>query len=261
VGGGAAGAGVAGGGAAGAAGGAAAGGAAGADAATGAMVDDVDVATGAMGDLHAGPPRPSLAGRPRLPARPGSPGRRRVRSHAAMEGRRRASKRSRGLGRLGRFGPRAIIAGVAGLAGLAGLLAATSAHLLSNRTEGPAGRAASPGGGCAARYVANPAAGGAFTAEVAITNTGAARLDEWSLEFALPGGQRITDARGIRWDQRGEAVTLRGATPLEAGHTQTLSLTGTSTSAPVAPTRITLDGASCTPGVGGSTAVPPATPS
>jgi serine/threonine-protein kinase len=224
----------------------------GADVATGAMADPARVPTWEPG-------RPGLAGRPRLPGRPGSPGRRRVRSHASVKGRRRASERSlAGAAGTSRRGVRRrlIAAGVAGLAGLVGLLAASTAHLLSTRTAGPAGNAATPGGGCAAQYVANPGAGGAFTAEVAITNTGGARLDQWSLEFALPGGQRITDARGVRWIQRGEAVTLRGAAPLEAGGTQRLSLTGTSTSTPVAPTRFTLDGASCTPGAG---AVAPAT--
>jgi hypothetical protein len=103
--------------------------------------------------------------------------------------------------------------------------------------------------------VANPTGGGAFTAEVAITNTGRARLDTWSLAFALPVGQRITDARGLRFDQEGADVTLHGDQPLEAGGTRRLSLTGTAPAAPVPPTRFTLEGAPCT---GGGAEVPPA---
>jgi serine/threonine-protein kinase len=198
-----------------------------------------------------GRPRPSPAGRPRLPGRPGHPGRR-VRSHAAAEGRRRASERSRGAltTTLGRYTirRRTVAAAVAVVAGLTGLLTAVAAHLrLSDPTEGRSGEAAARAGGCAARYVANAGAGGAFTAELAITNTGAARLDRWSLAFALTGGQRITDAPGVRWDQDGDEVTLHGAAPLEAGGTQRLSLSGTAVAVPVAPTRFTLDGASCTP--------------
>ena len=203
--------------------------------------------------------RPSLAGRPRLPGRPGHPGRRRVRSHSAEQGRRRASVGSRlgGTASFWRFivGRRGLGAGLAGATGLAGLLTAAAAHfLLDDRTEGPAGAAAAPSGRCAAQFVASTGVNGAFTAEVAITNTGVARLDNWSLEFALPGGERITDARGVRWNQNGIEVTLHGAAPLAAGDTQRLALTGTSASAPTAPTRFTLDGASCAQAVG----VPPA---
>jgi hypothetical protein len=143
------------------------------------------------------------------------------------------------------------VAGIAGAAGLVGLLTAAAAHfLLDDRTEGPTGAAAAPSGRCAAQFVANTGADGAFTAEVAITNTGAATLDNWSLEFALPGGERITDARGVRWNQNGTEVTLHGAAPLGAGDTQRLALTGTSASAPTAPTRFTLDGASCAQAAG-----------
>jgi hypothetical protein len=207
-----------------------------------------------------------------------------VRSHAAVEGRRwapkrRASERGRsGLSRLGlnalslkaarlnslglgrflsrrpRLGPWAVGIGGTGLLCLVVLLVIVGVHLA--RPGSPAGYAAKPTGGCAAQYVANPGAGGTFTAEVAITNTGGSRLVNWSLEFALPAGQRITDAHGLRWDQRGDAVTLHGPAPLETGHTQRLSLTGTSASAPVAPSRFNLDGASCTPAIGA--AVPPA---
>jgi hypothetical protein len=193
-------------------------------------------------------PRPSLAGHPRLPGRAGHPGRRRVRSHAATEGRRRASERSGALTTtLGRFTIRRSTV-LAAVAGLAGLLAATGAYVLpADRAEGPSGQVAGRAGGCAARYDARPVAGNAFTAEVAITNTGAARRVGWSLAFALPGGQRITDAAGVRWNQDGDEVTLRGAVPLEAGDTQRLSLTGTASTAPVPPTRFTLDGASCAP--------------
>jgi len=199
--------------------------------------------------------RPSLAGRPRLPGRPGHPGRRRVRSHSAEQGRRRASAGSR-LGdaaAFGRFtvGRRRLRAGIAGAAGLAALLTAAAAHfLLDDGPESPAGAAAAPASRCAAQFVANAGADGAFTAEVAITNTGVATLESWSLEFALPGGERITDAPGMRWNQNGTEVTVHGSAPLGAGDTQRLSLTGTSASAPTPPTRFTLDGASCAQAVG-----------
>jgi serine/threonine-protein kinase len=229
-----------------------------ADIATGPMVAEPDAGaadppgpeSGGEGESSDGP-RPNPSGRPTRAGRPGYRGRRRVRSHAATPGRRRASERSSGAltTTLGRFTVRRrTVAAVAGVvAGLAGLLAAVAADLtLSDPTEGRTGEAAGRAGGCAARYVANAGAGGAFTAELAITNTGVARLERWSLAFALTGGQRITDARGVRWDQHGDEVTLHGAVPLEAGDTQRLTLTGTASAVPVAPTRFTLDGASCT---------------
>jgi serine/threonine-protein kinase len=163
---------------------------------------------------------------------------------------------------IGRFSVRRVIAsaGLAVVVGLATLGAAVAgARVARDRAEGPSGAAATPSGGCAARYVANPANGGTFTAEMAITNTGRARLDTWSLAFALPVGQRITDAGGLRFDQQGEDVTLHGDRPLEAGGTRQLALTGTASAGPVPPTRFTLDGAPCTPAAGGTAVVPPAT--
>ena len=161
---------------------------------------------------------------------------------------------------IGRFSIRRVVAsaGLAVVVGLATLGAAVAgARVAQDRAEGPSGAAATPSGGCAARYVANPANGGTFTAEMAITNTGRARLDTWSLAFALPVGQRITDAGGLRFDQRGGDVTLHGDRPLEAGGTRQLALTGTASAVLVPPTRFTLDGAPCTPAAGGTAVVPP----
>jgi serine/threonine-protein kinase len=157
---------------------------------------------------------------------------------------------------LGGFSVRRVVAaaGLAAVVALAGVGLGTV--VAPKRAEGPSGAAATPSGGCAARYVAGPTSAGMFTAEVAVTNTGRARFDSWSLEFALPAGQRITDARGLRFDQNGEAVTVHVDRPLEAGGTQRLALTGTSATPPTAPTRFTLDGAPCTPATGGSAVVP-----
>jgi eukaryotic-like serine/threonine-protein kinase len=109
-----------------------------------------------------------------------------------------------------------------------------------------AGDAAAPATGqCAARYIAEYGAGGAFTAELAITNTGVAALQQWAVAFALPAGQRIVDARGVTWDQDGASVTLHGAEPLEAGDTRWLTLTGTSDTAAMVATGFRLDGTEC----------------
>jgi eukaryotic-like serine/threonine-protein kinase len=158
---------------------------------------------------------------------------------------------------IGRFSVRRVVAG-AGLAAAVALAGVgLGAVVAPDRAERPSGAAATPSGGCAARYVASPGTGGAFTAEVAVTNTGRQRLDSWSLEFALPVGQRITDAPGLRFDQKGEAVTLYVDQPLEAGGTKRLALTGTAPAPPLAPTRFTVEGAPCTPATGGTAVVPP----
>jgi eukaryotic-like serine/threonine-protein kinase len=141
--------------------------------------------------------------------------------------------------------------GVAAAAGVTGVLAAaaaaTGAYLLSPSQDAyPRVEAAAlPASHCAATYQAEHRTGGLFTAEVALTNTGESALDRWSLTFALPQGQRVTDVGGVQWRQDGEAVTLRGAAPLAAGGTVRLWLTGTSLAA-AAPTGFTVDGAACT---------------
>jgi serine/threonine-protein kinase len=158
---------------------------------------------------------------------------------------------------IGRFSVRRVVAG-AGLAAAVALAGVgLGAVVAPDPAERPSGAAATPSGGCAARYVASPGSGGAFTAEVAVTNTGRQRLDSWSLEFALPAGQRITDAPGVRFDQKGADVTLHVDQPLEAGGTTRLALTGTSPTPPLAPTRFTVEGAPCTPATGGTAVVPP----
>jgi Cellulose binding domain len=141
------------------------------------------------------------------------------------------------------------VAAVAGTTGMvaAAIMAAAVNLLSADQPSAPRAEAAGPAPErCSARYIAEHRAGGAFTAEVVITNTGGAALDRWSLAFALPAGQRITDARGARLDQRGQAVTLVGEQPLAAGGTLRVAFAGTSGPAASAPTRFVLDGTPCT---------------
>src|SRR5690606_40582068 len=50
-----------------------------------------------------------------------------------------------------------------------------------------------------------------FTASVPITNTGAATIDSWTLEFAFPAGQQVTHGWSATWSQSGAEVTAENA--------------------------------------------------
>jgi hypothetical protein len=149
----------------------------------------------------------------------------------------------------GRMVDRRWVNRVAAMTGISGVVVAAAAAMaavtLYPEPRPHAEAAGGQPGRCAAHYAAQYGTGGAFTAEVALTNTGASALDRWSLAFALPRGQQITAATGALWWQQGESVTLRGQTPLVAGGTVRLALTGRSTATAAAPTTFMLDGAAC----------------
>lgn len=140
---------------------------------------------------------------------------------------------------------------VLAVVGLVGAVAAGTAVTAAQFAEpdpgmAPPGAAASPRPGrCMARYVAEHGTTGSFSAEVIVVNTGDDAPRQWRLGFALPGGQRVTAARGARWDQAGEAVTLVGEDPLPAGMERHLVISGTYADRPAAPTSFTLGGVPC----------------
>ena len=66
------------------------------------------------------------------------------------------------------------------------------------------------------RYRVEQDDGGDFAARLTVVNTGERGLgDDWRLEFAFPGTQRLTDpARAVA--QNGRKVVLRGKSDLDA---------------------------------------------
>jgi hypothetical protein len=108
------------------------------------------------------------------------------------------------------------------------------------------GAAASPRPAhCSATYVADHSVGGAFTAQLIVTNTGDASVPRWQVAFAMPAGQRITGAPGVQFQQVGDAVTVSGDGPLAAGRDVKLTLRGTYADRPAPPTSFMLGGVPC----------------
>ncbi|MGW2636851.1 cellulose-binding domain-containing protein [Streptomyces sp. NPDC001348] len=119
-------------------------------------------------------------------------------------------------------------------------------------------RAQGAAAGCSVTYTTNEWTGG-FTAQVRVTNLGAA-LTGWRLEWAYGGDQQVTSAWNAQVTQSGSAVTAVNATynaVLGAGASADFGLQGTWHTADPAPTAFTLNGTPCG---GTGTPTPTATP-
>ena len=119
-------------------------------------------------------------------------------------------------------------------------------------TTGPTGSPSAsptvpPAGACTVRWEVNQWSTG-FTANVAVTNLGAARTG-WAVTFTFPGDQRISNAWNATVTQSAGRVTARNAgwnAALPAGATATFGFQGTYSGTNTRPADIRLDGAACT---------------
>ncbi|MFI7577175.1 glycoside hydrolase family 6 protein [Micromonospora sp. NPDC049497] len=104
-----------------------------------------------------------------------------------------------------------------------------------------------PAGRCTVTYTPNVWTGG-FTAELRVTNNGAA-LNGWTLSFAPGAGVRLTNGWNGDWSQSGDRITVRNATwngNLASGGTASVGFQGTFTgSALPAFGGWTLNGTAC----------------
>jgi hypothetical protein len=107
---------------------------------------------------------------------------------------------------------------------------------------GPAAQPA-PGPECAVGYVVT-AAGGRFTTEVSIANTGAVPIPAAPLTFDLPGKQWLRSGDPGAWQQDGRTVTARLA-DLAPGGRHTATLRGTYQGVNAMPNRFQLDDTTC----------------
>ena len=109
-----------------------------------------------------------------------------------------------------------------------------------------------PPGGCRVAYATQSQWAGGFVAQVTITNNGSAPTSGWTLGFAFPGDQKITNAwNDGSYAQSGEGVTITNASynaTIAAGGSTTLGFQGTWTSSDAAPATFTLNGTTCTTG-------------
>ncbi|MEU5366484.1 cellulose binding domain-containing protein [Streptomyces sp. NPDC005925] len=110
-----------------------------------------------------------------------------------------------------------------------------------------------PGGPAAACEVAVATTvwPGGYTADVTVENNGSAPVDGWELAFALPSGQRVTNAWNATVSPSSGAVT---ASPLShnkliaADGSQTFGFEGTYSGTFVKPSGFSLDGTACAGG-------------
>lgn len=87
-----------------------------------------------------------------------------------------------------------------------------------------------------------------FTAAITITNTGTVPIDRWTLKFAFPAGQRLTQGWSAAWSQDGAEVTAvhpGWSTSLPPGRSVQVGFNATHTGTNPAPAGFTLNGASC----------------
>ncbi|MEU6022371.1 serine/threonine-protein kinase [Micromonospora sp. NPDC047134] len=115
---------------------------------------------------------------------------------------------------------------------------------------------------CQVSYALRKDSGKEFTAELSLTNTGERELRDWTVRFAFPGEQQVTEASPVPARQQGRAVALL-ATPqrpaLAPGATEKLNLTGTYTGTNPLPVEFRLGDEQCgvqVSGIAGSAPTP-----
>jgi O-glycosyl hydrolase len=112
----------------------------------------------------------------------------------------------------------------------------------------PASTSGGGGGGCEVGYTPDNWTGG-FTANVTITDTGSAPIDGWTLKFAFPGDEQITNAWNGSASQSGQNVTITNESynaTIAPGGSTSLGFQGTWTTSDAPPTSFTVNGTTCT---------------
>lgn len=102
---------------------------------------------------------------------------------------------------------------------------------------------------CSAAYRVTLDAGGYFTAELTVQNTGTKTIDGWTLEFDFPQDQRVTTGWGGVWHQDQSHVRVRDLIyngSLARDETVKIGFVGSyGGGANAAPSRFTLNGVRC----------------
>ncbi|MFF5725124.1 cellulose binding domain-containing protein [[Kitasatospora] papulosa] len=123
----------------------------------------------------------------------------------------------------------------------------SSAVNLGSPGTGDPGAPGDPVTACKVTYATNVWTGG-FTADVTVTNTGSTPVDSWKLSFALPSGQRVTNAWNATVSGPLGAVTATGlahSTRIAAGASQTFGFQGTYSGTFSQPSGFSLNGVRC----------------
>ncbi|MBT0994552.1 endo-1,4-beta-xylanase [Cellulomonas sp. DKR-3] len=105
-----------------------------------------------------------------------------------------------------------------------------------------------PAGACQVTWTANGWNTG-FTANVTVKNTSSTAISGWTLRFAFPSGQTVTQAWSSTVTQSGAQVTVTNAPwngSIAPGASQVFGFNGAHSGTNAAPTAFTLNGAACT---------------
>jgi cellulase/cellobiase CelA1 len=112
---------------------------------------------------------------------------------------------------------------------------------------GSGGGGGAPPTGCRVSYRPNSWPGG-FTADVAVTNTGATPIDGWSLAFALPAGQTVSNAWNAAITPTSGTVAARNLSynaSIPPGGSQSFGFQGSYSGTFARPAAFSLNGTSC----------------
>jgi cellulose 1,4-beta-cellobiosidase len=108
--------------------------------------------------------------------------------------------------------------------------------------------------GCSVAYTKAWEGGNGFGANIAITNTGDAITNGWSLVFNFPNGQQLQNGWPVSFTQSGSQVTVASDADwnrsIATGATFTAGFNGTFSGANNSPTSFTLNGTTCGGGTG-----------
>jgi hypothetical protein len=124
------------------------------------------------------------------------------------------------------------------VSGVTGTAATASASLVIQQ----------PASTCHVIYTPNNWQGG-FTANVTITNNGSSAINGWTLTFAFPGDQKITNAWNATVSQTGQnvsAANLSYNATIPAAGSQSFGFQGTWTASDASPTSFSVNGVACT---------------
>jgi lysophospholipase L1-like esterase len=122
--------------------------------------------------------------------------------------------------------------------------------------------AADAAAGCRITYTVTSQWQGGFGAAVNVTNLGDP-VTAWTLGFAFPSGQTVTQLWNGTVSQSGAAVTVHNASyngAIATGASTAFGFNGAWTGANTSPAAFTLNGVACTGGVTNPPTTPPATP-
>jgi hypothetical protein len=107
----------------------------------------------------------------------------------------------------------------------------------------------SGGGACHVSYVKSSEWTGGFVANLTISNTGTSTINGWTLTFAFPGDQKVTNAWNATVTQSGANVTATNASfdgTISPGGTASMGFQGTWSASDTSPSAFTLNGSACT---------------